>query len=50
MQRASNIEIGETIFISESTVKRHISSILEKLNARNKTETVYDILIERFAS
>ena len=46
----TNKEIGETIFISESTVKRHISSILEKLNARNRTEAVYDILIERFAS
>jgi len=33
-----NREIGETLFISEKTVKNHISSILFKLNANDRTE------------
>lgn len=34
----TNVEIGEALFISEHTVKKHISSILSKLNMNNRTE------------
>jgi RNA polymerase sigma factor (sigma-70 family) len=33
-----NREIGERLFITEKTVKNHISSILEKLHANDRTE------------
>lgn len=36
----SNHEIGEELFISESTVKSHVSNILVKLNARRRTQAV----------
>ncbi len=35
---ASNREIGETLFITEGTVKNHVSSILSKLNLRDRTQ------------
>lgn len=34
----SNIQIAEKLFISEHTVKKHISSILAKLNLSHRTE------------
>lgn len=34
----SNREIGETLFITEGTVKNHITHILGKLNARDRTQ------------
>jgi len=34
----SNQQIAETLFISEHTVKKHISSILGKLNLHHRTE------------
>lgn len=34
----SNRIIGENLYISEYTVKKHISSILEKLHLKNRTE------------
>jgi len=36
----TNQEIGERLFISLSTVKGHISNILGKLLARNRTEAI----------
>jgi two-component system NarL family response regulator len=36
----SNKEIGETLCISESTVKAHVRSILTKLNAMGRTEAI----------
>lgn len=35
---ASNREISRSLFITESTVKRHIYNIFAKLNVRNRTE------------
>jgi DNA-binding NarL/FixJ family response regulator len=35
---ASNKRIGQTLFVSERTVKFHVSSILAKLNASNRTQ------------
>lgn len=34
----SNYEIAECLYISENTVKKHISSILVKLNLRHRTQ------------
>ena len=36
----SNGEIGENLFIAESTVKKHVSNILNKLKAKRRTEAV----------
>ena len=36
----TNRDIGETLFISESTVKFHVHAILNKLQATNRTEAV----------
>ena len=35
---ASNAEIARTLYIVEGTVKAHVSSILEKLEARNRVQ------------
>ncbi len=36
----SNMEIGNSLFISESTVKGHVSNVLMKLNARRRTHAI----------
>lgn len=39
-QGYSNAKIGEKLFISEGTTKKHISSILGKLNLENRVQAV----------
>ena len=39
-QGHSNKELGEKLFISENTVKTHVSNILVKLDARRRTEAL----------
>ena len=36
----TNKEVAEALFISENTVKGHLSRILEKMNARNRQQAV----------
>ena len=36
----SNKEIGEKLFVSESTVKSHVSNLLVKLNAKRRTQAI----------
>ena len=36
----SNAEIGKELFISETTVKTHVTHILQKLNLRNRVQAV----------
>ena len=36
----SNKEIGEKLFLSESTIKSYVSSLLIKLNAKRRTQAV----------
>ena len=36
----SNLEIAEKLFLSESTVKTHVSNILFKLDAKRRTQAV----------
>ena len=37
---ARDRDIAEGLVLTESTVKKHVQSILRKLNARNRTEAV----------
>ncbi len=37
----SNKRIGETLYISESTVKFHIRNIIRKLGVTKRTDAVY---------
>ena len=36
----SNKEIGQKLFVSENTVKTHVSNILVKLNAKRRTQAI----------
>jgi len=36
----SNKEIGEKLFLSESTIKTHVSKLLQKLNAKRRTQAL----------
>ena len=37
---ASNKEIGDKLFLSESTIKSHLSSIYSKMEVRNRVEAI----------
>ena len=37
---ASNKEIGDQLFVSESTIKTHVSNILVKLGAKRRTQAI----------
>jgi DNA-binding NarL/FixJ family response regulator len=37
---ASNREIGARLYLAEGTVKNHVSNILAKLHAANRTQAV----------
>ncbi len=39
-QGLSNKEIAETLFLSESTIKTHVSNLLVKLNAKRRTQAL----------
>ena len=36
----SNKEIAEKLFVSESTIKTHVSNLLVKLNAKRRTQAI----------
>lgn len=36
----SNKEIGEKLFVSESTIKTHVSNLLSKLDAKRRTQAL----------
>ncbi|MBU9713526.1 response regulator [Evansella tamaricis] len=40
----SNRAIGEALFISEKTVKNHVSNILQKMNMNDRTQAVVDAI------
>ena len=46
---ATNREIGEALFITEGTVKNHMSNILSKLGLRDRTQAAL-YARERFLS
>jgi two-component system NarL family response regulator len=43
-------EIGDSLFISENTVKNHIRNILDKLGLHSRNEAVLYALREEFIS
>ncbi|WP_427365285.1 response regulator [Candidatus Caldatribacterium saccharofermentans] len=47
-QGKSNREIGELLFISEKTVKNHVSNILQKLGLSDRREIIFLALREGF--
>lgn len=40
----SNRAIGETLYISEKTVKNHVSNILQKMNRKDRTQAVVEAI------
>ena len=40
IEKNTNKEVGNKLFISEKTVKRHITNINKKLNVKNKFEAL----------
>ena len=46
-QGYDNNQIAKKIFISRHTVKAHMSSIIKKLNAKNRTNAVYIAAINK---
>ena len=49
-QGYSNKEIADKLFISSHTVKAHISSVIAKLNAKNRTEAVFIATKQKFSA
>jgi DNA-binding NarL/FixJ family response regulator len=43
-QGRTNAEIASTLYLSEVTVKKHIKSMLGKLNATNRTQLLKRLL------
>ena len=41
IERKSNNDIAKYLFISEKTVKTHVSNILRKMNAKNRTDVLF---------
>ena len=41
IQGKNNSEIGKLMFLSEHTIKFHVSSIIARLSATNRTEVAY---------
>ena len=41
-QGYSNKRIAESLFLSENTVKNHVSSLLAVLNAENRTQCILE--------
>jgi DNA-binding NarL/FixJ family response regulator len=46
----SNREIGEVLYLSETTVKRHLSRVYEKLGVRSRGEATSKALAEGWFS
>ncbi|GAE33022.1 response regulator [Halalkalibacter akibai] len=44
----SNRAIGETLYISEKTVKNHVSNILQKMNVNDRTQAVVEAIKKGF--
>jgi two-component system NarL family response regulator len=44
VQGKSNKEIGSVLFVTEATIKFHVTNILQKLNARDRTQAVTEAL------
>jgi len=44
---ATNRAIAKTLFISEKTVKNHVTNIFRKLNAADRTEAVVKAMEKR---
>ncbi|MCD6553548.1 MAG: response regulator transcription factor, partial [Anaerolineae bacterium] len=42
-------EIGERLFLAESTIKKHVSNIRDKLGATNRTHAVSIALQKGFS-
>jgi two-component system response regulator DegU len=40
----SNRAIGDILFISEKTVKNHVSNILQKMNVEDRTQAVVEAI------